>query len=151
MNKNAKIYVAGHRGMVGSAIVRQLRATGYENLILRTSKELDLRDQQAVADFFAQEQPEYVFLAAAKVGGIIANSTYPADFIYDNLMIQTNVIHQSYLNGVKAAALPGQHLHLPQAGAAADQGRVSADRPAGADQRRLRRRQDRRHHHVPVL
>jgi GDP-L-fucose synthase len=114
MNKKAKIYVAGHRGMVGSAIVRQLRATGYENLLLRTSKELDLRDQQAVAVFFAQEQPEYVFLAAAKVGGIIANSTYPADFVYSNLQIQNNLIHQSYLNGVKRLLFLGSTCIYPK-------------------------------------
>jgi GDP-L-fucose synthase len=114
MNKNAKIYVAGHRGMVGSAIVRQLRATGYENLILRTSTELDLRNQQAVAVFFAQEQPEYVFLAAAKVGGIIANSTYPADFIYSNLQIQNNVIHHSYLNGARRLLFLGSTCIYPK-------------------------------------
>ena len=101
MDKQAKIFVAGHRGMVGSAIVRKLQAEGYNNLILKTSKELDLRNQLAVEDFFKQEQPEYVFLAAAKVGGIIANSSYPAEFIYDNLLIQTNVIHQSWQNNVK--------------------------------------------------
>jgi len=114
VNKNAKIFVAGHRGMVGSAIVRQLQAAGYENLILRTSKELDLREQQAVAAFFAQEQPEFVFLAAAKVGGIIANSTYPAEFIHDNLQIQSNVIHQSYLNGVKRLLFLGSTCIYPK-------------------------------------
>ncbi len=93
MEKQAKIYVAGHRGMVGSAILRKLREEGYENLLVRTSKELDLRNQQAVLDFFREEKPDYVFLAAAKVGGILANNTYRGTFLYDNLMIQTNIIH----------------------------------------------------------
>ncbi len=97
MNKNSKIYVAGHRGMVGSAITRKLEKEGYTNIITRTSAQLDLRNQQAVADFFAAEQPEYVFLAAAKVGGIVANNTYRADFLYENLQIQNNVIHQAYI------------------------------------------------------
>ena len=101
MNKNATIYVAGHRGMVGSAIVRQLQAGGFTNIIIRTSAELDLRNQQAVADFFTDQKPDYVFLAAAKVGGIVANNTYRAEFIYDNLMMESNIIHQSYVNGVK--------------------------------------------------
>jgi len=95
VEKEAKIFIAGHRGMVGSAIVRSLTKKGYNNLILRSSQELDLRDQQAVANFFAEQQPDYVFLAAAKVGGIVANNTYRADFIYENLAIQNNVIHQS--------------------------------------------------------
>ena len=93
MNKNAKVYVAGHRGMVGSAIVRQLQAAGFTNIIIRTSAELDLRNQQTVADFFAAEKPNYVFLAAGKVGGIVANNTYRAEFIYDNLMIVSNIIY----------------------------------------------------------
>ena len=93
MNKDAKIYVAGHRGLVGSAIVRNLQNKGYTNIIYRTHKELDLTNQEAVRTFFQEEKPEYVFLAAAKVGGIHANNTYPADFIYDNLMIQNNVIN----------------------------------------------------------
>ena len=101
MELNSKIYIAGHRGMVGSAIMRNLQNKGYNNIITRTSKELDLRNQQAVADFFASEKPEYVFLAAAKVGGIQANNVYRADFIYENYMIQINVIHQSYVNAVK--------------------------------------------------
>ena len=101
MELNAKIYIAGHRGMVGSAILRALEAKGYSNFVLKTSSELDLTNQQAVEDFFKKEQPEYVFLAAAKVGGIVANNTYRAQFLYENLMIQNNVIHQSYLNGVK--------------------------------------------------
>lgn len=97
MKKNAKIYIAGHRGMVGSAIVRKLEKEGYTNLVTRTSQELDLRNQQAVNDFFAKENPEYVFLAAAKVGGIVANNTYRAEFIYENLMIEANIIHAAYL------------------------------------------------------
>ena len=101
MNKQDKIYIAGHRGMVGSAILRALEAQGYSNFLLRTSSELDLRNQQAVADFFAEEKPDYVFLAAAKVGGIVANNTFRGDFIYENLMIQNNVIHQAYVHVVK--------------------------------------------------
>lgn len=114
MEKNSKIFVAGHRGMVGSAIYRKLQKEGYQNLITRSSKELDLRDQQAVADFFAQEKPEYVFLAAAKVGGIVANNTYRADFLYENLAIQNNVIHQSYLNGVKKLMFLGSSCIYPK-------------------------------------
>jgi GDP-L-fucose synthase len=100
MEHYSKIYVAGHRGLVGSAIVRQLQVQGYTNIITRTHAEMDLTDAHAVADFFAVEKPEYVFLAAAKVGGIMANNSYPADFLYQNLQIQNNVIHQSYLHGV---------------------------------------------------
>lgn len=101
MQKDSKIYIAGHNGMVGSAIVRKLQKEGYTNLVFRTSKELDLTNQQAVISFFEWEQPEYVFLAAAKVGGIEANNTYRAQFLYENLMIQNNVIHQSYVHKVK--------------------------------------------------
>ncbi|HXI00124.1 MAG TPA: GDP-L-fucose synthase [Sphingobacteriaceae bacterium] len=114
MEKNAKIYVAGHRGMVGSAIVKKLRKEGYANLVKRTASELDLRDQSAVAGFFADEKPEYVFLAAAKVGGIVANSTYRAEFLYDNLSIQNNVIHQSYLNHVKKLMFLGSSCIYPK-------------------------------------
>jgi GDP-L-fucose synthase len=114
MNKQDKIYIAGHRGMVGSAILRALQAQGFSNFVLRTSSELDLRDQQAVAEFFANEKPDYVFLAAAKVGGIIANSTYKADFIYENLMIQNNVIHQSYLHGVRKLMFLGSSCIYPK-------------------------------------
>ena len=114
MNLNDKIYIAGHRGMVGSAILRQLKAEGYNNFILKTSSELDLRNQQAVADFFQKEKPDYVFLAAAKVGGIIANNTYRGDFIYENLMIQNNVIHQSYLNEVKKLMFLGSSCIYPK-------------------------------------
>ncbi|MBI9042013.1 GDP-L-fucose synthase [Lutibacter sp.] len=101
MQKESKIYIAGHTGMVGSAIVRKLQAAGYTNLVFRTSKALDLTNQQAVIDFFRLEQPEYVFLAAAKVGGIEANNTYRAQFLYENLQIESNIIHQSYVHKVK--------------------------------------------------
>lgn len=114
MDKHAGIYVAGHRGLVGSAIVRRLEKEGYTNLLLRTSAELDLRTQAVVADFFQKEKPEYVFLAAAKVGGIIANNTYPAEFIYDNLMIQANVIHHAYLSGVKKLLFLGSSCIYPR-------------------------------------
>ncbi len=114
MEKKAKIYIAGHRGMVGSAIHRKLRALGFDNLLLRTSDKLDLRNQQAVADFFAAEQPEYVFLAAAKVGGILANNALRADFLYDNLVIQNNVVHQSYVHGVKKLLFLGSSCIYPK-------------------------------------
>jgi GDP-L-fucose synthase len=114
MDKNAKIYVAGHRGLVGSALVRKLQSEGFRNLVLRTSKELDLKNPAAVAEFFAQEKPEYVFLAAAKVGGIVANQSYPADFIYDNLMIECNVIHQAYLTGVERLLFLGSSCIYPK-------------------------------------
>ncbi len=114
MDRSAKIYVAGHRGLVGSALVRELERQGYENLVLRQSSELDLRDQAATLAFFQDERPEYVFLAAAKVGGIVANNSYPADFIYDNLMIQNNVIHSSYLNGVAKLLLLGSTCIYPK-------------------------------------
>ncbi|MCP2029187.1 GDP-L-fucose synthase [Flavobacterium sp. HSC-32F16] len=114
MNKSDKIYVAGHRGMVGSAILRQLKIKGFTNFILKTSAELDLRNQQDVADFFQTEKPDYVFLAAAKVGGILANNTYRGDFIYENLMIQNNVIHQSCLNNVKKLMFLGSSCIYPK-------------------------------------
>lgn len=114
MNKNSKIYIAGHNGLVGSAIIRRLQKDGYTNLLLRTHKELELADQRAVAEFFAKEKPEYVFLAAAKVGGIMANQTYPADFIYENLAIQNNLIHQSYLKGVKKLLFLGSSCIYPR-------------------------------------
>jgi GDP-L-fucose synthase len=114
MDKHAKIYVAGHRGLVGSALMRQLAKQGYSNIVTRTHAELDLTNQQVVADFFAAEKPEYVFLAAAKVGGIHANNTYPAEFIHENLAIQTNVIHQSYINGVKRLLFLGSSCIYPR-------------------------------------
>ena len=114
MKKNSKIYIAGHRGLVGSAIVKNLEAKGYANLVTRTHKELDLLDQEAVKDFFETEKPEYVVLAAAKVGGIVANNTYRADFIYENLQIQNNIIHQSYLNGVSKLLFLGSTCIYPK-------------------------------------
>jgi GDP-L-fucose synthase len=114
LEKQAKIYVAGHRGMVGSAIVRKLQKDGYTNLVLKTSAELDLRDQVKVADFFAAEKPDYVFLAAAKVGGIVANNTYRADFLYENLAIQNNIIHSSFVNKVKKLQFLGSSCIYPK-------------------------------------
>lgn len=114
INKDAKIYVAGHRGMVGSAIVRQLRAKGFNNLVMRTHAELDLTNQQAVADFFQIEKPEQVYLAAAKVGGIHANNTYPAEFIYQNLMMEANVVHQAFQAGVKKLLFLGSSCIYPK-------------------------------------
>ena len=114
MKLSAKIYVAGHNGMVGSAICRELINKGYNNLIFKSSKELDLRNQQSVQNFFEKQSPEYVFLSAAKVGGILANSTYKADFIYDNLMIQNNVINSSYNYGVKKLLFLGSSCIYPK-------------------------------------
>ncbi len=114
MEKLSKIYIAGHRGMVGSSILRALQSKGYSNFLLKTSFELDLRNQQDVANFFAVEKPEYVFLAAAKVGGIVANNTFRADFIYENMMIQSNVIHHSYLNEVKKLLFFGSSCIYPK-------------------------------------
>jgi GDP-L-fucose synthase len=114
MEKSSIIYIAGHRGMVGSAIHRRLQAAGFTNFVTRTSAQLDLRNQQAVADFFATEKPDYVFLAAAKVGGIHANNTFRGEFLYDNLMIQNNVIHQSYVNGVKKLLFLGSSCIYPK-------------------------------------
>ncbi|MDO8584884.1 MAG: GDP-L-fucose synthase [bacterium] len=114
MDKSAKIYVAGHRGLVGSAIARELTRQGYMNLVTRTRDELDLLNAGAVADFFKKEKPEYVFLAAAKVGGIMANKTYPADFIYENLAIETNVVHGAYANGVKKLLFLGSSCIYPR-------------------------------------
>jgi len=114
MDRNAKIYVAGHRGLVGSAILRRLQAGGYGNLVTRSHTELDLTDQQAVQQFYAAEKPGYVFIAAAKVGGIHANSTYPADFIYHNLMIECNLIHGAYQHGVKKLLFLGSTCIYPR-------------------------------------
>jgi len=114
MNKNSKIYIAGHRGLVGSAILKNLESKGYTNLVYRTHKELDLLDSNAVAEFFQSEKLEYVILAAAKVGGIVANNTYRADFIYENLQIQNNVIHQSYLNKVEKLLFLGSTCIYPK-------------------------------------
>ncbi|MEY8716475.1 GDP-L-fucose synthase family protein [Francisella philomiragia] len=114
LDKSAKIYVAGHRGLVGSAIVKNLQSKGYTNLVMRTHAELDLTNQKAVEYFFKTEKPEYVILAAAKVGGIVANNTYRAEFIYDNIQIQSNVIHQSYVNGVKKLLFLGSTCIYPK-------------------------------------
>ncbi|HQW07085.1 MAG TPA: GDP-L-fucose synthase [Flavobacteriales bacterium] len=114
MNKTDKIYIAGHRGMVGSAIIRKLQAEGFTNILTRTSKELDLKEQQAVRDFFAQEKPDVVVLAAAKVGGIHANNVYRAQFLYENLMIESNVIHSSHENGVKKLLFLGSSCIYPK-------------------------------------
>jgi len=114
MEKESKIYVAGHRGLVGSSLKRKLESKDYTNLIFRTHKELDLTNQQAVNEFFEQDKPEYVFLAAAKVGGILANSTYPAEFIYENLMIESNIIHASYKYGVKKLLFLGSSCIYPK-------------------------------------
>ena len=114
MEKDSKIYVAGHRGMVGSAIVRELRRQGYDNIITRTHAELDLTDQKAVNGFFASERPEYVFLAAAKVGGIEANASAPADFMYDNMMLEMNVIHAAWVNGVRKLEFLGSSCIYPR-------------------------------------
>ncbi|MEO6902327.1 MAG: GDP-L-fucose synthase [Bacteroidia bacterium] len=114
MNKEDKIYIAGHRGMVGSAIARKLKHEGFNNIITRNSNELDLRNQQAVADFFVSEKPAIVFLAAAKVGGIVANNTYRADFIYENIMIQSNIIHHAYLNKTKKLMFLGSSCIYPK-------------------------------------
>jgi len=114
MNTTSKIYIAGHRGMVGSALRRKLESKGYSNLVFRTRSELDLTNQQAVNEFFKTERPEYVFLAAAKVGGILANSTYPAEFIYENIMIEVNVIHAAYTYGVKKLLFLGSSCIYPK-------------------------------------
>jgi GDP-L-fucose synthase len=114
MNPNAKIYVAGHNGLVGSAVVRRLKALGYSNILLRAHEELDLINQRQVEGFFAQERPEYVFLAAAKVGGILANSTYPAEFIFQNLLIQSNVIHEAKCAGVRRLLFLGSSCIYPK-------------------------------------
>lgn len=114
MKQSDKVYVAGHRGMVGSAIVRRLQKDGFMNIVTRTSKELDLRNQQAVAAFFDKERPSYVFLAAAKVGGIMANNTYRAEFLYDNLMIQNNVIHQAYIHNAQKLMFLGSSCIYPR-------------------------------------
>lgn len=114
MKLNSKIYIAGHKGLVGSAITRALRQRGFTNLVYRTSKELDLRNQQAVQEFFEEEQPEYVFLAAGKVGGIIANNTYRAEFIYDNMMIVSNIVHAAYQHNVTKLLFLGSSCIYPK-------------------------------------
>lgn len=137
MKKNSRIFVAGHRGLVGSAIWKSLENKGYSYLIGRTHKELDLEDPAAVREFFDREKPEYVFLAAAFVGGIIANSRYRADFIFRNLQIQQNVIGESFRAWRIQAPLPGEHLHLPARSPPAHEGNRPAHLPAGIHQRTL--------------
>lgn len=134
MNKQDKIYIAGHRGMVGSSILRALKTQGFSNFLLHKSSDIDLKNQQAVADFFSKEKPDYVFLAAAKVGGIVANNTYRADFICENLMIQNNVIHQAHLNGVKKLLFLGSSCIYPKLPAQPPKGRIFAYRDFRADQ-----------------
>ena len=114
MKPDSKVYIAGHRGLVGSALLRNLEANGYRNLVTRTHTELDLTDQQAVRSFIAQEKPDYIFLAAAKVGGIYANNIYPAEFIRDNLAIHTNIIHEAYCNNVKRLMFLGSSCIYPK-------------------------------------
>jgi GDP-L-fucose synthase len=114
MKKNSKIYIAGHSGLVGSAILRKLRSEGFENIVFKSQNELDLTDQEKTKTFFQTEKPEFVFLAAAKVGGIIANNTYPAEFIYQNLQIESNIIHNSYLSGVKKLLFLGSSCIYPK-------------------------------------
>ncbi|MDE6959045.1 MAG: NAD-dependent epimerase/dehydratase family protein, partial [Helicobacter apodemus] len=114
MKKDSKIYVAGHRGLVGSAIIKELQRRGYTNIVVKTHQELDLTNQSEVAEFFALTKPDYVFLSAAKVGGILANNTYRAEFIYQNLSIQNNVIHASYVNGVKKLLFLGSTCIYPK-------------------------------------
>jgi NAD dependent epimerase/dehydratase family len=144
MDKRSRIYVAGHKGFVGSAILRQLKAEGFTNLIRRSHGECDLENQGAVFKLFLEEKPEYVFLAAVKVGGIMANPTYPVDFIRSNLMVQNNVIDASHFSGVKK-------LQLSEAGAPTHQGGVPPNWGPGAYQRVVRHCQDRRHQYVPGL
>ena len=145
IDKDVKIYVAGHRDTVGSAIVRRLRQGGYTCLITRTQQELDLLEQRAVFDFLDAEKPEYIFMAAAKVGGIHANNTYRADFTYENLTAQNNLIHGALKPGAKDLCFLGSSCIYPLNCPRADQGGIPAHRPAGANQRILRHRQDRRH------
>ncbi len=123
--QNKKIFIAGHRGMVGSALVRKLNQHGDCKLLLRTSSELDLCNQAATNEFFESEKPDVVIFAAAKVGGIHANNTYPADFIYDNLMMASNSIHAAYQNGVESISILGKHLHLPATCSPAHPGRFA--------------------------
>ena len=126
MDKNGKIYVAGHRGLVGSALMRNLKAKGWTNLLTRTHDELDLTDQHAVETFFTRQKPDYVFLAAAKVGGIYANNAYPAEFIHDNLAIQTNIIHEAYRNGAKRLMFLGSSCIYPKLAPSTDEGGISS-------------------------
>jgi GDP-L-fucose synthase len=138
LTKNAKIYIAGHRGLVGAAILARLTTTGYTHVVTRTSTELDLKRQAEVEAFFEREKPEYVFLAAGKVGGILANSIFKAEFIYDNIMIATNVIDAAYRSGVKKLLNLGSSCIYPKfAPQPMHEGRTSSHRPSGADERTL--------------
>ncbi|BBU82803.1 hypothetical protein EIMP300_42030 [Escherichia coli] len=139
-----RIFIAGHRGMVGSAIRRQLEQRGDVELVLRTRDELNLLDSRAVHDFFASESIDQVYLAAAKVGGIVANNTYPADFIYQNMMIESNIIHAAHQNDVNKLLFLRIVLHLPETGKTADGRKRVVAGHAGADQRALRHCQNRR-------
>lgn len=134
MDKDSKIYVAGHKGMVGSAIVRELQKQGYSNIVTRTHAELDLTDQMAVKDFFAAERPEYVFLAAAKVGGIIANQTAPADFMYDNMVLEMNVINAAWKKRMQETGVSRKLVHLSPYGSSAHERVLPAYLRAGEDQ-----------------
>ena len=145
ISPDSRIYVAGHAGLVGSAVLRRLEREGFTNVLTATREQLDLRDQAAVNYWFRANRPEYVFLVAGTVGGILANSTRPAEFIYDNMMIHATVVHAAHLFDVDEAALPGQFVHLPAGLPAADEGGTPPVPAAGADQRVLRGRQDRRH------
>ena len=151
MEKNSRIYIAGHRGLVGSAIHRVLIRQGYDNLLLRSHAELDLADPTATFQFFSEERPEYVFLAAAKVGGILANNSYPADFIRENLLIQTNAIDAAYRSGVSTAAFSRLQLHLPEVMSATHQGGISVERTARVDQSSLCDGKDRWYRDVLVV
>lgn len=151
LGEGSKIYIAGRRGMVGSTIVRRHQAAGYGNLLTRTRQELDLLDQRAVFGFLQQEQPAYIFMAAARVGGIHANNTYRADFIYENLTVQNNLIHGVLKAGVNDPCFLSSSCIYPPRMPPADQGRLPAHRPPRTHQRTLRNRQDRRHQAVRKL
>jgi nucleoside-diphosphate-sugar epimerase len=149
LDKNATVYVAGHRGLAGSAIWRRLEAQGYTRLVGRTSAELDLRDRDAVFEFFSAERPQSVVIAAARVGGILANDSFPADFLSDNLRIQVNVMDAAQKSGVDRLLFLGSSCIYPRLAPQPHQGGVPPDRPPRADQRRLRDREDRRDHAGP--
>ena len=149
LQPHSRIYVAGHSGLVGSALMRRLERGGFTNVLTATRQQLDLRDQAEVSHWFKANRPEYVFLVAGTVGGIMANSTRPAEFIYDNMMIHGTVVHASHEYDVTQAALPRLVVHLPASRDAADHRGAAAHRPARADQRVVRDRQDRRHQALP--
>ncbi len=142
MNPLARIFVAGHRGLVGSAVLRRLESAGFDNILTATREQLDLRDQAAVNYWFRANRPEYVFLVAGTVGGILANSTRPAEFLYDNMMIHATVVHAAHLFGVRAAAVSGQLVHLSPREPSADAGGAPPDRPARGHQRGIRDSED---------